>query len=78
MSMNTTSKTKPKALRYLSALLTAEEYEVFLDSKGIDADGLVGRKCQVDVAIRDSGWPTVVNVLPARKVRRARASATEA
>lgn len=75
MSLNTTSKTKPKALRYLSALLTADEYEVFLDSKGIDADALIGRTVQVDVAIRDSGWPTIVNVLPARKARRARVSA---
>lgn len=74
-SMNTTSKTKPKALRYLQALLSGAEYDLFLDSKGIEAETLIGRVVQVDVIIRESGWPTVVNVLPKRRTRvRARSS----
>jgi hypothetical protein len=77
MSFNPKSKTKPKALRYLSALMSAEEYATFTTGEvKISPDDLVGRKVQVDVAIRDSGWPTVVNVLPARKARRARPTAS--
>jgi hypothetical protein len=68
-SMNAVSKTKPKTLRYLSALMSEAEYSAFLDSTGLDADVLRGRKVQVEIAIKDSGWPTVVNVLPARKPR---------
>lgn len=75
MSTNVLSKTEPKAVRYLKALMTAEEFAAFKDGNGIPASELVGRKAQVELAIRDSGWPTVVNVLPTRKSRRARPAA---
>lgn len=72
MSTNVASKTTPKAVRYLKALLTDAEFAQFSAGEGFAADAIVGRKCQVEVAIRDSGWPTVVSVLPARKARRSR------
>lgn len=72
LSMNTASKTTPKGVRYLKAIMTPSEFSLFEsgDAK-VNAEDLEGRKVQVEVAIRDSGWPTVVNVLPARKARRA-------
>lgn len=70
LSLNTQSKTTPKAVRYLKALCTAEEYAAFEDGEGVDTDALIGRKAQVDVSIRDNGWPSIANVLPARKARR--------
>lgn len=75
LSMNPNSKTKPKGLRYLSALMSATEYAAFIGGDvQVKPEDLIGRKVQVDVAIRDSGWPTVTNVLPARKARRARSA----
>ena len=76
LSLNTTSKTVPKGVRYMKAILTAAEFSLFETGEArISADDLVGRKVQVEVAIRDNGWPTVVNVLPARKARRVGRSA---
>lgn len=78
MSLNAASRTKPKALRYLQALLTEAEYAAFLEAKGIDSDALLGRIVQVDVAIRENGWPSVANVLPRRTRRASRSAASEA
>lgn len=75
MSTNILSKTTPKAVRYLKALMTAEEFSDFTEGKGISAESLIGRTAQVDVAIRDNGWPSIATVLPARKKRNARARA---
>jgi hypothetical protein len=69
MSTNVLSKTTPKAVRYLKSLMTAAEFAAFSEGKGVSADELVGRVVQVEVAIRDSGWPTVANVLPPRVKR---------
>lgn len=69
MSTNVASKTTPKAVRYLKALMTPAEFAEFEAGNGIPASDLVGRVVQVEVAIRDSGWPTIANVLPARKRR---------
>jgi hypothetical protein len=77
MSLNTTSKTRPKAIRYLRALMNDSEFAFFEDGAGFDAGNLEGRQVQVDVAIRDSGWPTVVNVLPARKKRSRKSADSE-
>lgn len=75
MSMNPNSKTKPKALRYMSALLTPVEYDAWITGEAkIDSDDLIGRKVQVEVAKRANGWPTIANVLP-KRARRARPSA---
>jgi hypothetical protein len=75
MSLNTKSKTQPKAVRFFKALASAEEFEAFEDGEGVDMDSLIGRIAQVDVAIRDNGWPTIVNVLPKRRSRRASTAA---
>lgn len=71
MSLNTQSKTTPKAVRFLKALLSAADFAAFENGEGIDMDALVGTVAQVDVALRDNGWPTIVNVLPKRVARRA-------
>lgn len=75
MSLNTKSKTQPKAVRFFKALATAEEFADFEDEDGpgvdMSKDGpLAGRIAQVEVALRDNGWPTIVNVLPKRRARR--------
>lgn len=66
-SLNTKSKTTPTAVRWLKAILTKSEYAQFEAGEGIDAGALLGRRVQVQIEIKDSGWPKVVNVLPAAK-----------
>lgn len=66
-SLNTKSKTTPTAVRWLKSLLNKAEWAKFEAGDGLDADELVGRRCQVQVEIKDSGWPKIVNVLPAAK-----------
>lgn len=73
MSMNIASKTQPRAVRYLKALMTPGEYAAFEAGEGVKAEDLLGRVVQVEVAIKDNGWPTIVNVLPPRKKRSSRA-----
>lgn len=77
MSTNTKSKTTPKAVRYLKALMTPEEFAGFENGNGVSADALIGRTVQVEVAIRDSGWPTIANVLPPRQKRVSRPRTTD-
>lgn len=74
LSMNPNSKTQPKALRYFKAIATTAEYDALINGRAVTAESLIGRKVQVDIAIRDNGWPSVVNVLPPRQ-RRASAGA---
>ena len=73
MSTNILSKTTPRAVRYLKALMTAEEFSDFTEGKGVSAEALVGRVVQVDVSINNNGWPNISTVLSARKKRNARA-----
>ncbi|MSP56409.1 MAG: hypothetical protein EXR69_12520 [Myxococcales bacterium] len=75
MSLNTKSKTTPKAVRFFKALATEAEFAAFENGDPIDSDALVGRTAQVDVYLRDSGWPSIANVLPKRKARKARPTA---
>lgn len=76
-SMNTKSKTTPRAVKYLKGLLTPGEFAQFeaaaddAEADGLDAEALEGRMVQVVVSIKDSGWPQVDDVLPAKKVRKA-------
>lgn len=76
-STNTKSKTTPGAVKVLKAIMTADEFAAFEREEPIDAEELVGRMVQVVVVTKDSGWPGVDEVLPARKARRARAAAAE-
>lgn len=69
LSTNVLSKTTPKAVRYLKAIMTAPEFASFEAGEGVDEKALVGRMVQVEVAIKDSGWPGVASVLPAKKGR---------
>lgn len=69
LSLNLKSKTTPKGVRYLKALMSPQEFAAFEANGTVSASALVGRKVQVEIAIRDSGWPTIVNVLPARVAR---------
>jgi hypothetical protein len=68
-STNVASKTTPRAVRYLKALCTPAEFAAFEAGEGLDEKNLVGRVVQVEVAIKENGWPTIANVLPARKQR---------
>ena len=77
MSLNTKSKTTPKAVRFFKALATTAEFEAFENGDPIDSDALVGRIAQVDVYLRDSGWPSIANVLPKRKARKSRPVTSE-
>lgn len=77
MSTNVHSKTTPKAVRYLKALMTPEEFAGFSEGKGVPSGALIGRVVQVEVAIRDSGWPTIANVLPPRQKRVSRPRTTD-
>ena len=69
-STNTKSKTTPGAVKVLKAIMTPAEFSAFEREEPVDADALVGRKVQVVVAIKESGWPSVDEVLAARKARR--------
>ena len=71
MSTNTTSKTQPRAVRYLKALMSTAEFAQFVAGEGMNASDLIGRVVQVEVIIKDSGWPSIANVLPPRRKRRA-------
>ncbi len=64
-STNIASKTTPRAVRYLKALMTPAEFAQFEAGEGVDAQALLGRVVQVEVLIKENGWPTIANVLPA-------------
>lgn len=68
-SLNLKSKTKPRAVRYSRALMTDVEYAQFEAGEEVDGDALEGRPCQVVIIIKESGWPAVDDVLPAKKAR---------
>jgi hypothetical protein len=68
-SMNLTSKTKPKGVKYLEAILTPDEFAEFARGEGFDAERAKNRIVQVDIVLKDSGWPNVVNVLRKRARR---------
>jgi len=70
-STNTKSKTTPRAVGYLKALMTPAEFKAFENEEPVDAEALIGRMCQVLLSVKESGWPKLENVLPARKARKA-------
>jgi len=74
-SVNTKSKTTPGAVKVLRALMTDGEYARFEAEQPVPADDLIGRMVQVQVIIKENGWPKVEDVFPAKKTgRRGRAS----
>jgi len=69
-STNTKARTTPGAVKVLKALMSAEEFEAFVNEEPIEAGELIGRKVQLQVIVKDNGWPAVEEVLPARRARR--------
>lgn len=69
VGFNIKSKTVPQEVRMLKALLTKAEFTAFEAGEGTPDDaeeapaGLLGRKAQLEVFTKDSGWPAVGNVV---------------
>jgi hypothetical protein len=72
INMNVLSKTVPRGVGYLKALMTPEEFAAFVAGGPVVASNLVGRKVQLQVIIKDNGWPAIENVLPGRVARKAK------
>lgn len=66
LSMNVKSKTVPRGVKYLKGLMTKQEYALFEAEQPTPAEALVGRFCQLIISIKDTGWPKVDDVLPAK------------
>ncbi|MBA3583045.1 MAG: hypothetical protein H0W36_00695 [Gemmatimonadetes bacterium] len=69
IGFNIASKTIPQEVRILKALLTGPEYAKFEAGEGVDEEAMAGRKCQVEVFVKENGWPGIGNVIAARKSR---------
>lgn len=69
-STNTKARTTPGAVKVLKAIMTSEEFAAFERGEPISAEDLIGRKVQLQVIIKDNGWPAVEEVLQARRARR--------
>jgi hypothetical protein len=69
VGFNIASKTVPQEVRMLKALLTKAEYAAFEAGDGtpddaVDApEGLLGRKAQIEVFVKENGWPGIGNVV---------------
>lgn len=70
LNFNTVSKTVPKPIQRLKALMTKGEYEAFLDGETPNSDELKGRRCQVQIEHNANGWPKIIAVLPAPKKKK--------
>jgi hypothetical protein len=73
VGFNIASKTVPQEVRMLKALLTKDEYVAFENGEGTPDDavrakdgGLLGRKVQTEVFVKENGWPGVGNVVAPR------------
>lgn len=66
---NIASKTTPQEVRMLKALCTKAEYTAFENGEGTPDDavqapeGLLGRGAQLEVFVKENGWPGVGNVV---------------
>ena len=69
-STNILSKTTPRAVRYLKALMTPAEFATFSAGEGVDESALIGRVAQIEVSVKENGWPSIANVLPPRAKRK--------
>lgn len=69
VGFNTASKTVPQEVRVLKALLTKAEFSAFEEGEGTPDDavqapeGLLGRKAQLEVFVKENGWPGIGNVV---------------
>ena len=73
IGFNIASKTVPQEVRMLKALLTKDEYAAFENGEGTPDDavrakdgGLLGRKAQNEVFVKENGCPGVGNVVAPR------------
>lgn len=71
VGFNIAATTVPQELRVLKALLTPAEYASFEAGEGTDEKVLLNRKVQVEVIVKENGWPGVGNVLPAKRAAKA-------
>lgn len=71
VGFNIASKTTPAEVKLLKVLATKEEFAAFVEGKGINGDKLVGRIVQGELFVKESGWPGVTNIIPARKSKAA-------
>jgi len=73
LSLNKNSKTKPKALRVMNALMGDAAYTEWVDGESaLDTDALIGRIVQVELYLRENGWPSIASILPKRARRASR------
>lgn len=80
IGFNIASTTTPAEVKMLKALLTNAEFKAFEAGEGTpdsslpqDEGGLLGRKVQGEVFIKENGWPGIGNVIAARKPVKAKA-----
>jgi hypothetical protein len=72
VGFNIASKTVPGEVKMLKALLTKAEYAAFENGEGTpDSDedaplGMLGRKAQGEVFVKENGWPGLGNVVQPR------------
>lgn len=73
VGFNIASKTVPQEVRMLKAILTKAEFSAFEAGEGTPDDavrskegGLLGRKVQVEVFVKENGWPGIGNVVAPR------------
>jgi len=69
-STNTKARTTPGAVKVLKSLMSAEEFAAFEREEPVSAGDLIGRMVQVQVIIKENGWPAVEEVLPPRRQKR--------
>jgi len=66
---NVAAKTVPQEIRVLKALLTKAEFDAFENGEPTPADdvdapvGLRGRKVQIEVFVKENGWPGIGNIV---------------
>ncbi len=78
VGFNITSTTVPQEIRTLKGILTAGEFARFEAGEGTEESELIGRRVQVEVFIKEGGWPGVANVLGEKKAPGVRSKAIKA
>lgn len=74
IGFNMKSQTTPGEIKVLKALMTTTEFAQYTVDQKADEEQFIGRIVQVEVFIKDSGWPGVGSIIAPRK-RRAQSAA---
>lgn len=69
-SFNVKSKTTPRAVRYLKAIMTDAEFARFEIGETVPEEDLVGRTIQLLLSTNDNGWPKVDDVIRVPTVKK--------